>query len=342
MGLYLRKKLDQGGEISVWEVTESEEELLKIISIPSDELEELYFTRSESRRREKLAVRALLNTIFEDKVYLGHHDNGAPFIQNDLTHISITHTNRFVAIITHPTEEGGIDIESIERDFSAVEKKALSEDEKDDLQEKNRNLQLAIDTVTNLVKKYPSDSETIAQALLVQGEALIALARFDEAVLVLERVGLSGKAGAADRASAQILRADALYAMGADNPARYPAALEAYRAVRFTVTDHSLRLVLSFKIARTLEKLKQMDEAIDCYYSEVIVAYCNGRNRGIRYGDDARAAFSRAAFKVADEYEERGLDVRAMRVLELVVESGLPAAEEAQRRINRYNKKGFL
>jgi TolA-binding protein len=206
----------------------------------------------------------------------------------------------------------------------------------------DRNLQLAIDTVTSLVKKYPSDSETIAQALLVQGEALIALARFDEAVLVLERVGLSGKAGAADRARAQILRADALYAMGADNPARYTAALEAYRAVRFTVTDHSLRLVLSFKIARTLEKLKQMDEAIDCYYSEVIVVYCNGRNRDIRYGDDARAAFSRAAFKVADEYEERGLNARAMRVLELVVESGLPAAEEARRRINRYNKKGFL
>lgn len=144
MGLYLRKKLDQGGEISVWEVTESEEELLKIISIPNDELEELYFTRSESRRREKLAVRALLNTVFEDKVYLGHHDNGSPFIQNNSTHISITHTNRFVAIITHPTEDVGIDIECLERDFSAVEKKALSEEEREDLSDKRRNLQLAI------------------------------------------------------------------------------------------------------------------------------------------------------------------------------------------------------
>ena len=144
MGLYLRKKLDQGGEISVWEVTESEEELLKIISIPNDELEELYFTRSESRRREKLAVRALLNTVFEDKVYLGHHDNGSPFIQNNSTHISITHTNRFVAIITHPTEDVGIDIECLERDFSAVETKALSEEEREDLSDKHRNLQLAI------------------------------------------------------------------------------------------------------------------------------------------------------------------------------------------------------
>ncbi len=144
MGLYLRKKLKNGAEISVWEVTESEDDLLKLVSIPNDELEELYLTRSEARRKEKLAVRALLNTVFEEKVYLGHHDNGSPFIQNNSIHISITHTNRFVAIITHPTEDVGIDIENIERDFSAVEKKALSEEEREDLSEKHRNLHLAI------------------------------------------------------------------------------------------------------------------------------------------------------------------------------------------------------
>ena len=83
MGLYLRKKLRNGAEISVWEVTESEDDLLKLVSIPNDELEELYLTRSEARRKEKLAVRALLNTVFEEKVYLGHHDNGSPFIQNN-------------------------------------------------------------------------------------------------------------------------------------------------------------------------------------------------------------------------------------------------------------------
>ncbi|MBQ3175336.1 MAG: 4'-phosphopantetheinyl transferase superfamily protein [Bacteroidales bacterium] len=144
MGLYFRRKLRNGAEISVWEVTESEDDLLKLVSIPNDELEELYLTRSEARRKEKLAVRALLNTVFEEKVYLGHHDNGSPFIQNNSIHISITHTNRFVAIITHPTEDVGIDVECLERDFSAVEKKALSEDEREDLSDKHRNLQLAI------------------------------------------------------------------------------------------------------------------------------------------------------------------------------------------------------
>lgn len=144
MGLYSRRKLHNGAEISIWKINESEEELIKLISIPNEELEELAMIGSAARRREKLAVRALLNSLFNEKVYLGHHDNGSPFIQNNSIHISITHTTDFVAIITHPTEDVGIDIESLARDFSAVEKKALSEEEIDDLSGKNRNLQLAI------------------------------------------------------------------------------------------------------------------------------------------------------------------------------------------------------
>ena len=144
MGLFFTKKTDSGAQVSVWKIEETEEELLNIISVPQEELEDLLMIRSEARRREKLAVRALLNTIFDDKVYLGHHDNGSPFIQNNPIHISISHTLKYVAIITHPTEEVGIDIESVKRDFTAVEKKALSEEEREDLVSKNRNEQLAI------------------------------------------------------------------------------------------------------------------------------------------------------------------------------------------------------
>ena len=144
MGLFFSKQTDNGATVSVWKIEETEEELLDIISVPQEELEELMIIRSAERRREKLAVRALLNTIFDDKVYLGHHDNGSPFIQNNPIHISISHTTKYVAIITHPTEEVGIDIESMLRDFSAVEKKALSQDEIEDLSTRNRNEQLAI------------------------------------------------------------------------------------------------------------------------------------------------------------------------------------------------------
>ena len=102
--------------------------------------------KSESQRRQKLAVRALLEEAFDEKVYLNHHDNGKPFIENEAINISITHTDNYVAIILHEEDDLGIDIESLDRDFSAVEKKALNEDEIDDLEDdtEEKNEQLAI------------------------------------------------------------------------------------------------------------------------------------------------------------------------------------------------------
>ena len=89
-------------------------------------------------------MRTLLDRLFEEKVYLNHHDNGKPYIENSSINISITHTDKYVAVIVNDSEEVGIDCESLDRDFSAVEKKALSEDEIEDLDEDQRNEQLAI------------------------------------------------------------------------------------------------------------------------------------------------------------------------------------------------------
>ena len=162
MALYLRKKLDNDAEIGVWQITETEEELKALSATPSDEMEEISFIKSESLRCQRLAVRALLNTMFEEKVYLSHHDNGKPYIENNPINISITHTNKYVAVILHDEEDVGIDIESLDRDFSAVEKKALSEDEIDDLSDDRRNEQLAIywcakEAIFKLVSVYNLD-----------------------------------------------------------------------------------------------------------------------------------------------------------------------------------------
>ncbi|MBQ3765416.1 MAG: 4'-phosphopantetheinyl transferase superfamily protein [Bacteroidales bacterium] len=162
MGLYLKKKLDNEAEIGVWQITETEEELVELSSTPSDEMEEISFIRSESLRKQRLAVRALLNTMFDDKVYLSHHDNGKPYIENNPVNISITHTAKYVAVILHEEENVGIDIESLDRDFSAVEKKALSEDEIEDLEDEKRNEQLAIywcakEAIFKLLSRYNVD-----------------------------------------------------------------------------------------------------------------------------------------------------------------------------------------
>ena len=144
MALYLRKKLDNKAEIAVWQVTETEEELIRLSSVPTDEMEEISLFRNENHRRQKLAVRALLNEVFEEKMYLNHHDNGKPYLENCVTNISITHTDKYVAIIISDDDELGIDIESLDRNFAPVEQKALSEDEIDDLDDDKKNEQLAI------------------------------------------------------------------------------------------------------------------------------------------------------------------------------------------------------
>ena len=162
MGLYLKKELENEAVIGVWQITETEEELIELSATPSDEMEEISFIRSESLRKQRLAVRALLNTLFDEKVYLSHHDNGKPYLENNPVNISISHTEKYVAVILHEEENVGIDIESLDRDFSAVEKKALSEDEIDDLEDEKRNEQLAIywcakEAVYKLLSRYNVD-----------------------------------------------------------------------------------------------------------------------------------------------------------------------------------------
>ena len=146
MALYLIKDLDDDyhSRVGVWQITETEEELRELSSVPSDEMEEISYIKSESLRKQKLAVRCLLDALFEEKVYLSHHDNGKPYIENSAMNISITHTEKYVAVILNDTEDVGIDIESLDRDFSAVEKKALSEEEIEDLDDDRRNEQLAM------------------------------------------------------------------------------------------------------------------------------------------------------------------------------------------------------
>lgn len=173
MGLYLKKELNDDARLAVWKITETEEQLVALSSTPTDEMEEISYIRSESLRKQRLAVRALLNELFDEKIYLAHHDNGKPYIENSSINISITHTEKYVAVILDDRNEVGIDIESLDRDFSAVESKALSEDEiselEDDREEKNEQLAIywcAKEAVYKKVSQYGID---FAEQIEVEG-----------------------------------------------------------------------------------------------------------------------------------------------------------------------------
>ena len=183
------------------------------------------------------------------------------------------------------------------------------------------------------------ETPILAEALLLQGEALIDQARFDEAALVLER---ASRLPVSDdtRRRAATLRADCLFARGADNSAYYQQAVDAYRTVQQDAdVPPSMRLVVSFKLARALEKMHNYNEASDQYYTNVVMAYVDGVRAGVLFDGNARSLFARAAFVLADECEASGNRRQAERMLRYVVDAKIPSSDAARERISRLRKE---
>jgi tetratricopeptide (TPR) repeat protein len=198
----------------------------------------------------------------------------------------------------------------------------------------------AVKTVTLLVNNFESSSHR-SEAFIVQGESLMELARYDEAILVFERLILFEKNTPPLKLHAQLRKADALFAMGADNPERYKQAFEAYKVVRNgEALTPSAKISISYKMARTLDKLALSNQAFDMYYTDVILAYRKYREASLSLDDEAKASFSKAAFILADEYENRGKNFQALHILEILSASDVPAAKEARRRIRLIKAKG--
>src|SRR5437868_6342492 len=109
--VYQKKHLSH--TLAIWESTEDHDFLIKK-AVLSDEEKVVYRTfKSESRQREFLTVRALLNELFPDnKFVIRYSSNGKPTL-TDSKNISISHTKNFVGILVGEFKHAGIDLEMI-------------------------------------------------------------------------------------------------------------------------------------------------------------------------------------------------------------------------------------
>ena len=198
----------------------------------------------------------------------------------------------------------------------------------------------AVELATQAANAASTDRALFVEALLVQGEAIMELGRYAEAVQVFDRAATQAETGP-NAIKAAALKADALYAMGAGDLRRYEEAIAAYR----TLLDGSQlmpdqRIEMSFKIGRALEKLRRTREAMDQFYRNVLLTYSAEAKKGIFFGAPARTFFARAAFSIADYYAASGDFKAAIRILERVVSAEVPAAKEARRRLDELKVKG--
>lgn len=134
-----------GADILIWEVTETESEFIALLAnfdIYKSEYEQL---KSDKRKLEFLAARVALNVLATTQINVQYTPEGKPFCANADLQISISHSGKWIAVITHPSKVVGIDIELPTDKFKKLYQRFLNKNEQHTLYDANdlRKVQLA-------------------------------------------------------------------------------------------------------------------------------------------------------------------------------------------------------
>jgi TolA-binding protein len=192
----------------------------------------------------------------------------------------------------------------------------------------------AIDYLGRLLKLYPQSAK-LDEARFAQGDALAALGKFSEAILVFEEILKNRRAGRSGdyfgmRAWGRI--GDCHFTLGSDNPDRYQQAISSYdKIVIDSAAPVTLKLQAEFKIGRSLEKLERPADAFERYMI-VVYDHLKERKRG-EAGDPLW--FTKAAFAAAQIAEARQEWRQALNIYQRVIDADVAAAPEAQKRIRK-------
>jgi outer membrane protein assembly factor BamD (BamD/ComL family) len=192
----------------------------------------------------------------------------------------------------------------------------------------------AVEIMSRLPRDYPA-SPRLAEARFVQAEALCELARFEEAILVLDEI-VNRYPESEWVTPAWMRKGDSLLSLGSGNPRYYEQAMQAYAVVeaRPDVTIEQA-LQAAFKSGRCLEKLRRADEALERYYDRVVVRFLRERGAGVWHGTAAQTWFASAGLQAAELLEARGDYEAAVRVLRRVEQADVPGKIEARTRLQR-------
>lgn len=147
-------------ELFLWKITESVEELSGFIPDGKELLDKARNSfKSDARRKEWLAVRALLQSTPYSNYKITYSTNGAPKLDSNKKHISISHTKEFVALAISD-ERVGIDFEREERNALNVAKLFLKEKEYEKI-DNDRNEALRLWTVKEASFKLASENAVV-------------------------------------------------------------------------------------------------------------------------------------------------------------------------------------
>jgi TolA-binding protein len=206
---------------------------------------------------------------------------------------------------------------------------------------KQREYLRATEVFARLAETYP-ESSRMAEVRFLQGDVLSELGEFSRAIVVFDEL-IAKFPGNPLVGAAWGRKGDCQFTLGASDPKRYNEAMQSYRSfAKSPGSAFDLELQAEFKIGRCLDKLGRKAEAFEQYYTRVVAGYLD--HGGVSREVSAAAAvwFTKAAFAAADILEADKNWRRAVRVLERVVNARVPAARDAQERIDRIRSEHWI
>ena len=112
---------------AIWKTDETAENMAALLE--NDYASECEVFSLESRRKEFLAARLLLKKLINKEERILYTIEGKPYLANNQFQLSISHTKGYVAVIVHPNQPVGIDIEYKSPRVLNIKHRFLSDEE---------------------------------------------------------------------------------------------------------------------------------------------------------------------------------------------------------------------
>ncbi len=188
----------------------------------------------------------------------------------------------------------------------------------------------AIDYYNKLAKTYPNSSK-LPEARFAHGDALSELGEFSSAILIFEEIiKKNPDSYLINRAWGR--KGDCQFTLGVKDQSRYKEALLSYQTVLETPSaSQDLKLQTEYKTGRCYEKMKDINKAFE-HYMNVVYEYLALRKQGQSLDS---LWFTRAVFAAGGIKEKESLWRDAVNVYKRLVSANVPAAGEAQKRIQK-------
>lgn len=129
-------------QTGVWEITETEQELLKKTTLTVEEKKILSTYKATARRLQWLAVRALLQQFRPSNPTISYFENGKPYFANHAEEISISHSGKLAAIALRKGTYPGVDAEEIHTRILKIGDRFINDTEKTYIKEATKLEQL--------------------------------------------------------------------------------------------------------------------------------------------------------------------------------------------------------